>query len=119
MRDNPTTLVYVDGRDWATAWQDAKAAVGTMYFRLTVGIGIGGKSEQGPLQVKLEAAAKVNIKFSSADRKLSVTKNDTDIGATIGPNGTKSQVGLCVLLRIRSCLFRVDNSQAPSHRTGS
>ena len=94
VRDNPTTLVDVDGRDWATAWQDAKAAVGTMYFRLTVGIGIGGKSEQGPLQVKLEAAAKVNIKFSSADRKLSVTKNDTDIGATIGPNGTKSQVGL-------------------------
>jgi hypothetical protein len=46
-----------------------------------IGIGLGGKVKVGPGEVKLEAAAKVNVAFSAG--KLSVSKS-VDFAATAG-----------------------------------
>jgi len=62
-------------------WGHLKAAFAQTTTKVMIGIGLGGKVKVGPGEVKLEAAAKVNVAFSAG--KLSVSKS-VDFAATAG-----------------------------------
>jgi RHS repeat-associated protein len=93
VRNNPTTLTDPNGEDWATAWQDVKAALGTAYTRLTIGVGFGGKFNAGPLSGTSEYAWKANLRVSMTERKISLT-NQSQAGLTFGPAGSGGNAGL-------------------------
>ena len=62
-------------------WGALKSAFSQTTTKVMIGIGIGGKVKVGPGEVKLEAAAKVNVAFSAG--KLSISKS-VDFAATGG-----------------------------------
>jgi RHS repeat-associated protein len=92
VRNNPTMLTDSNGEDWATAWQDLKAALGTIYFRVSLGVGFGGKGTVFGVKGEAELAAKVNVRFSGTEGKVSLTKS-TEAAITAGIKGGKVGIG--------------------------
>jgi hypothetical protein len=82
--DNPLHDIDPDGHDWSQVWSDLKTAVSGISVQVTLGVGIGGKANLGPVEAKAEVALKGTMSYS--DEKLAASKS-AEIGLTVGVGG--------------------------------
>jgi RHS repeat-associated protein len=90
-RNNPLAYVDPDGKDWQTAWSDLKTFANSLYTKVSVGAGIGGKSKVGTGEAKLELVYKNTIQFSTNSVSLTQSMEaSAESGVPGGPSVGKS-----------------------------